>query len=188
MPRSSKKVASTAGKVSPDKVKRPAQRLSKQTAAPESAVAPGRGVTDAELYGYPAYEYPGYDTDPDLNVPEQDDDDWLTAEPDPEPDPESPLDWDQHNDDDWLSAEPDLEPLPDWNQPNEEEPYSQTLPLAAAQHSLGEGPHSLLDYFAAHALNGLLAGNKVLDAAQTARLAYDCAEAMLREKQERMAN
>ncbi len=49
---------------------------------------------------------------------------------------------------------------------------------------------SLLDYFAVHAFNGLVAGklavpNAVLDPTETARLAYDYAEALLRERTQR---
>ena len=56
--------------------------------------------------------------------------------------------------------------------------------------SPGEGERSLLDYFAAQALNGLLAGklavpNTVLDPGDTARLAYDHAEALVRERARR---
>ncbi len=56
--------------------------------------------------------------------------------------------------------------------------------------SPAEGEHSLLDYFAAQALNGLLAGklavpNTVLDPTETASSAYDYAEALLRERARR---
>jgi hypothetical protein len=53
-----------------------------------------------------------------------------------------------------------------------------------------ESDRSLLDYFAAQAVNGLLAGklavpNTVLTPTETARLAYDYAEALLHERARR---
>jgi hypothetical protein len=63
-------------------------------------------------------------------------------------------------------------------------------PLPLPIPSPVEGEHSLLDYFAAHALNGLLAGklavpNTVLDPTETAYSAYGYAEALLRERTRR---
>lgn len=60
------------------------------------------------------------------------------------------------------------------------------LPIPAP----AEGEHALLDYFAAQALNGLLAGklavpNTTLDPTDAARLAYDHAEALVRERARR---
>ncbi len=61
----------------------------------------------------------------------------------------------------------------------------QPLPIPTAPPA--EGERSLLDYFAAQAINGLLAGqlavpNTVLTPTETARLAYDYAEALLSER------
>ncbi len=61
----------------------------------------------------------------------------------------------------------------------------QSLPIPAAPPA--ESERSLLDYFAAQAINGLLAGkfsvpNTVLTPTETARLAYDYAEALLNER------
>jgi len=65
-----------------------------------------------------------------------------------------------------------------------------STPLPLPIPSPAEGEHSLLDYFAAHALNGLLSGklavpNTVLDTTETAYSAYDYAEALLRERARR---
>jgi len=61
----------------------------------------------------------------------------------------------------------------------------QPLPIPTAPPA--ESERSLLDYFAAQAINGLLAGklavpNTVLTPTETARLAYDYAEALLSER------
>jgi len=63
-------------------------------------------------------------------------------------------------------------------------------PLAASPYT-DVNIYALIDYFAAHALNGLLAGklavpNTPLDASEIARLAYDCSEAMLDERANRI--
>lgn len=132
-------------------------------------------VTDAELYGYPAYEYPGYNTDPDFDFPDE-----LL---------------------DWGEAEDDLEPPPGWGLPDDDTDQEASSDAGAdipVTHRVAEAgiaderTHSLLDYFAAHALNGLLAAlpaapSSSFDAAQTAHLAYECAEAMLRERHKRLA-
>ena len=65
-----------------------------------------------------------------------------------------------------------------------------SAPLFLPILSPAEGEHALLDYFAAQALNGLLAGklavpNTVLDPTETACSAYDYAEALLRERARR---
>ena len=70
--------------------------------------------------------------------------------------------------------------------PTAEPSTSPPLPIP----SPAEGEHSLLDYFAAQALNGLLAGklavpNTVLDPTETASSAYEYAEALLRERARR---
>jgi hypothetical protein len=77
---------------------------------------------------------------------------------------------------------PPAEPFAPATEPNTPRP----LPIP----SPAEGEHSLLDYFAAQALNGLLAGklavpNTVLDPTETAYSAYDYAEALLRERARR---
>lgn len=56
-----------------------------------------------------------------------------------------------------------------------------------------ESTNTQLDLFAAHALNGLLAGmlsvpNTSLDTSEVAHMAYNYAEAMLRERQRRLNN
>lgn len=61
----------------------------------------------------------------------------------------------------------------------------QSLPIPTVPPA--ESERSLLDYFAAQAINGLLAGkfavpNTVLTPTETARLAYDYAEALLNER------
>jgi hypothetical protein len=76
-------------------------------------------------------------------------------------------------------TEPAAESSPPFSLPN------QPLPIPTAPPA--EGERSLLDYFAAQAINGLLAGklavpNTVLTPTETARLAYDYAEALLSER------
>lgn len=77
---------------------------------------------------------------------------------------------------------PLVEPPPPFSMPDQ--------PLLIPTVPPAESDHSLLDYFAAQAINGLLAGqlsvpNTVLDPTDTARLAFDYAEALLRERARR---
>lgn len=79
-------------------------------------------------------------------------------------------------------AGPPAEPFAPAAEPSAPPP----LPLPAP----AGGGHALLDYFAAQALNGLLAGklavpNTVLDPTDAASSAYDYAEALVRERARR---
>ena len=126
-------------------------------------------ATDAELYGAPVYEYPGYNTDPDFDYPLE----------------EQGQGWDDPD---------ELEPPIDWTLPDFDGLSEETLSVDALDSPAiaypEAGTDSLMDYFAAHALNGLLSRTQAVretcvDAAQIARVAYDCAEAMVRERKER---
>lgn len=77
---------------------------------------------------------------------------------------------------------PPAESSPPFSMPDQPLPTPTALPA--------ESERSLLDYFAAQAINGLLAGklaipNTVLTPTETARLAYDYAEALLSERSRR---
>jgi len=77
---------------------------------------------------------------------------------------------------------PPVEPSPPFSMPDQPLP-TLTVPPA-------ESDRPLLDYFAAQAVNSLLAGklavpNTVLPPTETARLAYDYAEALMRERARR---
>lgn len=134
-----------------------------------STSLPAPVKTDAELYS----EYLLGD-DPDLNLPDDDLDGWN----------EPPIDWE-------MEGPPDdeLEPPDDWDTPT-----SDTIPDVPLGPLVSDKTaNSQLDSFAAHALNGLLAGmlsvpNTSLDTSEIARIAYNYAEAMLRERQRRLDN
>jgi len=93
----------------------------------------------------------------------------------------------------YQTAADDFFPPSDRTGPPVESPPSFSMPdqpLPIPTVSPAESDRSLLDYFAAQAVNGLLAGqlavpNTVLTPTETARLAYDYAEALLRERARR---
>jgi len=138
--------------------------------AGDSSPATPAAKTDAELYS----EYLS-GVEPDLNFPKEELDEWD----------EPPLNWE-------LEGPPDDEDeiSPDWEDTSI--PDATTgLPTAAPDSA--ENLNARLDSFAAHALNGLLAGmlsvpNTSLDTSEVARMAYNYAEAMLRERQRRLDN
>lgn len=162
MSRVSKTAPSNSGS-SPKKGSKPAAK------ADDSALTTPPVKTDAELYS----EYLS-GIEPDLNFPKDELDDW-----------EPPINWE-------LEGPPDEEHemSPEWEDIAASDATTALSPTAPDSN---ENLNAQLDSFAAHALNGLLAGmlsipNTALDTAEIARMAYNYAEAMLRERQRRLDN
>lgn len=134
--------------------------------ADDSAIATPLVKTDAELYS----DYL-LGREEDLDFSKEGLDEWD----------EPPINWE-------LEGPPgeDHEISPEWDD-------IATPDATTGAPDSNENINARLDSFAAHALNGLLAGmlsvpNTTLDTAEVARMAYNYAEAMLRERQRRLDN
>ena len=158
--------ASKATPGNPDSSFKKSSRLT--TKADDSSATPS-ARTDSELYA----EYLE-GTEPDLNFPKGVLHEWD----------EPPVDWE-------MPEPPDEREIPlDWKDVSTP---GTAAGLSTVASISDENLHTQLDSFAAHALNGLLAGmlsvpNTSLDTLEVARMAYNYAEAMMRERQRRLDN
>ena len=168
MPRSPKAVSSGSDK-KPKKVPKGA------TKEDELLFAPLPVANATRSPGYSVYATGDMD-DPDFHVVDDDvlgwddpPDNWEMEGPPEDDDDAPPLGWED-------DAVPDA-----------------AMGATPAALDSDESTNIQLDLFAAHALNGLLAGmlsvpNTSLDTSEVAHMAYNYAEAMLRERQRRLNN
>ena len=168
MPRSPKAVSNGSDK-KPKKVPKDAIRED------ESLFAPPPGAAATQSPGYSVYATGDMD-DPEFHVVDDDVQGWD----------DPPDDWEMEGPPD----NDDLVPPLDWGSG---EVPDAAIGAAPAALDSDESTNTQLDLFAAHALNGLLAGmlsvpNTSLDTSEVAHMAYNYAEAMLRERQRRLNN